>query len=275
MTNRPAFPGPAPATLDSGPFEVGADDASTPTPTRSPPTDIEETKLALDPASVPDFVLDADGSVPTWGEATHRFRARLRADSPHTPRFSPQWAETAWGKLLDADHDARQWAENTVLLTLTARSELPGTDQAIPPLRHLEGLMASDGAVRTALSQALSDADTWRRLSVFGVNESGHLHRHLGIYVSEAVDTHRFEPVVSSHVNNSPLAEPAAHGSGAVRIRSGVASDEPTGLVGYLGLNVPGLDTRDENPPGVLSEPPARMRGATVLEAGRQDAFSR
>ena len=241
--------------------------------------DCEPTKATADvslaghPNAIAEFARTKDGGVPTWGEATMRFRARLSAESPHTPRFSGKWARRAWGRLLSLDQDYRQWADCTVLLTLTGRTTYPDDGGFLPPCTHFARLTDSRQARRQALSRSLRDIDRWCRVTVVGADSNGYSHLHVGVYVSELVDRQRFEPVIRSHVDNSPIAEWDAHGAGAIQVEPEPSLEEPTGLVGYLGLNVPGLDTRGNREAGILSEPDHRVRGATVLEAGNRQAI--
>lgn len=193
--------------------------------------------------------------------------ARLSAKSPHTPRFSSDWSKRTWGRLLRVDKELRKEAESTVLITLTGRTAYPGGAGSIPPCVHFAGLKGSQEAVRKALSRSLR-AFGWNRVTVVGANKSGHLHQHVGLYIQQRIEAERLEPVVRAHVGNSPVARWEGHGAGTVEVNHTPSRDEPTGLVSYLGLNVPGLDTRGDNPHGVLTEPEHRLRGATVLEAG-------
>lgn len=232
---------------------------------------VPELRVAGSPDTIPEFVRTENGSVPTWGEAVDRFRRRLRAESPHTARFTPEWAQGRWARLLEADEQLRQGVETTVLITLTGRTTYPG-GESIPPCIHFDRLNASQGAIRQRLSRELCEYD-WSRVTVVGANQQGYLHLHIGLYVQDSIESHHLESVVTSHVDNCPLAEPQAHGAGAIQVNRSPSRDKPTGIIGYLGLNVPGLDTRGDRPPGVLSESEHRVRGATVLEAGGWQAI--
>jgi hypothetical protein len=90
--------------------------------------DTDEVLLAPAPSSLEgkEFILNKDLSVPVWSFAAERFRRRIQADSPHSPRFDHHWANRARGKLLGAEELMRQWAETTVLLTYTGEAYLRG-----------------------------------------------------------------------------------------------------------------------------------------------------
>lgn len=227
--------------------------------------------LARSAGDIRDFVLDEDGQVPDWGEATARFRARLSAESPHSPRFSPEWARRTWARLLELDEAFQSWAESTALLTFTGQTTFPG-GRPIPPCTHFELLTASRDARQASLSRTLNELDRWERIGVVGANESGYGHLHVGLYLSDQVSADRLRPVVDAHVNNCPVAGRKGHGSGAIEFKNDLTGQGETGLIGYLGVNLPGLDTRDERPAGVLSEGDHRVRCAAVLEAGGWNA---
>ena len=59
----------------------------------------------------------------------------------------------------EIDEDARSRADTTVLSTFTASPTWPETSTPIPPVLHLDQLLASRGAARTALSRALRGVD--------------------------------------------------------------------------------------------------------------------
>lgn len=101
-----------------------------------------------------------------------------------------------------------------------------------------------------------------------GAHQSGYCHQHIGVCVKQRIEAEQLESVVKAHVENSPVAEWKGHGAGTIEVRNTLAKDEPTGLTGYLGCNVPGLDTRGSNPHGVLTESEHRLGAASVLEAG-------
>lgn len=230
-----------------------------------------ELRIAGAPDTIPEFARTDDGSVPSWGEAVSRFRARLGAESPHTARFTPEWARGRWARLLEIDQQLRPDTQTTVLITLTGRTTYPGGDP-IPPCIHFDRLNASREAVSECLSRKLRGYD-WNRVTIVGVDRLGYLHLHIGLYVQQAIESHQLDPVMTTHNVNCSLAEPEAHGIGAIETNQSPSRDEPTGLVGYLGLNVPALDTRGDRNHGVLNEPEPRVRGATVLEAGEWRAI--
>lgn len=235
--------------------------------------DLGEIRIAGSPGDIAEFVQTSDGEVPTWDEATKRFCSRLRADSPHSPRFSREWARATWKRLLSLDEDFRSWAEYTAMITLTGQTEYPGNVGPIPPCTHLTRLFDSRRSRRQALSRSLSNIENWRRITVIGFDNQGYGHLHIALYLDEPVDPDELEPVCRAHVKNSPIAEWSGQGSDSRRVEQVSDPSDPTGLIGYLGLNIPGLDTRAQNKPGVLTEPIHRIRGSCILEAGGWQAL--
>jgi hypothetical protein len=182
--------------------------------------------------------------------------------------MSARWARQQQARLIATDRCAQEWAESTVLLTATASTAWPESDDLIPPVAHYErGLARSQDAREKALSRALSGSK-WRAVRVLGAGEDGFLHLHTGVYVDEKVDVDRFGGWIGAHVGNSPLATDGAHGSGTVRIESvDDDSDGVTGLEGYLCKNTLGLDTTGEKTHGLGSAPIHRRRAGSVLRA--------
>lgn len=215
------------------------------------------------------------GSDRTWAEAAEDFvsdttseteRSALTDFPEQSERFTPEWSARKWAEWLSREESYRQWSERTVLLTFTGRTTLPESSQPMLPLDHYEYVRGTRVARSRALSDALHDVDTWRSVTFVGVNQSGYLHEHTGVWVGEDVHRDRFEAVVGAHVNNTPesFATSEAHGSGAIRLKSG----DSRGLVAEMGTNVPGLDSRGRRGHGVLNEPVHQVLGATLLNEG-------
>lgn len=261
------------AVVSQGECSAISTDEAQSGPNTSDSADLERTanlRLAGSPDSIAEFALTQDGCVPTWGEAVARFRARLSAESSHAPRFSATWAQGRWARLLEMDRELREHVETTVLITLTGRTKYPDNGPFIPPCIHFDRLNDSRQAIRQRLSRLL-DGYEWNSASVVGVDHNGYCHRHIGIYVEETLGAEHFEPIIKTHLENCPIAGESAHGVGAISVDQSPSRDDTTGLTSYLGCNVPGLDTRQDRSPGVLTEPEHRVRGAVVLEAsGRQ-----
>jgi hypothetical protein len=100
-----------------------------------------------------------------------------------------------------------------------------------------------------------------------GSTETGHISPHVALYTSEPIAPARFEPWITSHVENCLLATTEAHGSGTVRIEQDPSSKSETGVIGYAMMNVPALDTREDRKHGLAGEPRHRALTAAVVEA--------
>lgn len=71
---------------------------------------------------------------------------------------------------------------------------------------------------RRAISRCPNDIDRWRRVTVVGIDKQDYSHLHLGLYLDEIVDEEQFESVCRAHIENSPIAEWNAHGTGTCQI---------------------------------------------------------
>jgi len=241
--------------------------------------------LLLSPDSVPEFVLEEDGAVPSWSRATFRFQQRLSAGSEHVARFTTPWARKTRGKLLSADSEARDWAQTTALLTFTGSPFLGDSREPMPPVSFLDAIRQPARARRRRLRRMLDEtAGRWLTIRVIGATEStGYPHSHVAVYADTRLSESDFEPVVQAHLDGCPVAQQSAHGHGTVVVEHEPRESKPTGVVNYLNQNVPGVkslyddgDARSsgQNPKGVVDESTARQRTATVLEATRTDAYS-
>jgi len=240
--------------------------------------------LSLSPDSVPEFVLEDDGAVPSWSRATFRFQQRLSAGSEHVARFTTPWARKTRGKLLSADEQAREWTQTTALLTFTGSPFLGDSREPMPPTAFLSALRQPARARRRRLRRMLDEtADRWLTIRVIGATEStGYPHSHVAVYADTRLSESDFEPVVQAHLDECPVAQQSAHGHGTVVVEH-EPNQSPTGVVNYLNQNVPGVkslyrdgdggSTRSESG-GILQESTARQRTATLLEATRTDAYS-
>jgi len=213
-----------------------------------------------------------DGSRESWGSAANEFVDSV-GDSDV---FGVDWARQQQAHLLALDHQEIELAESLVLLTATASTTYPSSSTSIPPVVHFEeGILSSMQACQKALSRALSGVD-WRAVRVYGVDDRGYLHRHTGVYVADdSVDVSTFDRWISAHTNNSSLAEPEAHGDGAVRVDHEVEVDDGRSWVaGYLMANTPGCDTRSGRDHGLQSAQNNVQRGAVVLDRVDEPAIS-
>lgn len=201
-----------------------------------------------------------DGSGETWGPAADR----LLADIDAGDTFGADWARQQQARLFAVERKCRAWAETTALLTATASTTWPQSGDLIPPVVHLKrGLLPSCQAREKALSRALS-GHQWRAVRTCGADQNGYLHRHVAVYIGAHVGASAFDGWRSAHTDNSPLADQAAHGSGAVEVRD--VEDDDRGLAAYIMRNTPGLDTRGERAHGLASAPTSQQRGAVVLD---------
>jgi hypothetical protein len=201
-----------------------------------------------------------------WSDAVNRLDKYL--DNHERPELGAEWAQQKQARLIATDRSAQEWAESTVLLTATASTTWPESDDLIPPITHYRhGIARTADARQKALSRALSGSK-WRAVRVLGASDNGYLHAHTGVYVDEKVDIDRFDGWIRTHVGNSPLATHEAHGSGTVRIESvDDDSDDVTGLEGYISVNTLGLDTTGQRTHGLESGPIHRKRAGGVLRA--------
>lgn len=201
-----------------------------------------------------------DGSGESWGSAT----ANYLDDVDDSDTFGADWARQQQARLFAVDRKCREWAHTTVLLTATASTSWPQSDDPIPPVVHLRrGILASRDARQRALSRALR-GHKWRAMRTYGADDNGYLHRHTAVYVGADVGASAFDAWRSAHTAGSPLADEAAHRSGAIEVRD--VEDGDRGLVAYVMANTPALDTRGDRGHGLASAPTPQQRGAVVLD---------
>jgi len=137
-----------------------------------------------------------------------------RGSDPH--RFDPDYSAKQYAKLKDLERGiSEDYGKrlHTAMLTLTASSTPQG--EPLPPVDHLDGLLASWDAVRRALDRSL-DSQRYERLAILephpGEGENnGYLHVHVAVFVDGVVQRSDFAPVIEAHVRNCELAEAEAH----------------------------------------------------------------
>lgn len=236
-------------------------------------SDTADVRLAPGPEGLPEFVLNRDGSVPTWERASERFLQRLQADSPHDARFTGPWATRTRARLLRADERMREWCRATVLLTFTGSPFLTDDGPPMAPTAFMQGLTATLSARRRALRDVLEQAGgRWLTIRVVGAHRSGYPHEHVLVGTETRLSDHDFEPVIGAH-RDGPVAGDGAHGVGAVCVESDPRTEDVTGGTKYVAPDVPGVrsvleaDGSDRTPNGVVGESTHRVRTATVLEA--------
>lgn len=168
----------------------------------------------------------------TWNGAIRQYRHYLRDRDSVSTVFKNEYGETVTGSdphRFDPDYSAKQYAKlkdlergvqarygkrlHTAMLTFTASGETE--DGPLPPVDHLDGLLASWEAIRRALDRAL-DSRRYARLAILephpgeGAN-NGYLHIHLAVFVDGVVTADDFAPVIRAHLRNCDLAEEDAH----------------------------------------------------------------
>jgi len=165
----------------------------------------------------------------SWDLATNRWRSYIHdkedvqsvfensetgetgTDSkPH--RFHPAYADKQYAKLKDLERgisEAYGKRLHTAMLTFTA-SSTDDSDNPLPPVDHLDGLLESWDAIRRSLDRVF-DENRYERLAILEPHKSGYIHVHMAVFVDGKVTSTDFEPVIESHVNNCDLAGWTAH----------------------------------------------------------------
>jgi hypothetical protein len=135
---------------------------------------------------------------------------RIQGSKPH--RFCAEYADKQYAKLKDLERgisEAYGKRLHTAMLTFTA-SSTDDSDNPLPPVDHLDGLLESWDAIRRSLDRAL-DGTRYERLAILEPHKSGYIHVHMAVFVDGKVTSTQFEPVIESHVNNCDLAGWTAH----------------------------------------------------------------
>lgn len=242
--------------------------------------DTDDVPLAPAARDIPESILNNDGSVPTWSFGAERYRCKMREGSPHCPRFSHHWANRTRAKLLRADECMRRWVETTTLLTYTGEPYFPDTSSPIPPVSFTTALTASRPSRRKAMRTLFDRIDgRWISTRVIGSHKSGYPHEHVFVGTESHVSNDDFEPVVTAHRNESPIAGEGEHGIGAIRVKQSPNKEDMTGGIQYIATNVPGvtavLDAEElgQTSNGVLDEDEHMIRTSALLEATGTQAF--
>lgn len=197
----------------------------------------------------------------SWAVATTEFVE----DIDDSDSFGAKVARQRQARLLAVERKSLDWAKSGTLLTATASTTWP-SGGSIPPLIHLkQGILRSMQARQRALSRAL-DGHQWRAIRVYGVDQVGYLHLHMGVYIGDKIDCSILDGWKSAHTSNAPLAGDDAHGDGAIRVDNSISNESPTWLESYLSKNGLGTDTTGDGEHGISSAPTAVQRGAVVLD---------
>jgi hypothetical protein len=228
---------------------------------------------------VPDRLRSGE-EIPTWDRATRRFRSfvgYLEQEDIDTYRaldfetFTSGWAEAAWSELYRVDEAACSWADATVLLRFSGSYWLDQDSETfLPPVTYFARLQASKEARQKALSRTLADVDRWRSIRVIGgTGYNGYPRVFLGLYLSDPVQPDAFSQVLTSHVQNCPIAETEAHDTEEV-VSIGGAPQHKSQLIHSLGQQVPALASRKAIP----TEEWDRQKVATLLHGGGWRPYS-
>lgn len=135
---------------------------------------------------------------------------RVQGSKPH--RFHPEYSDKQYAKLKDLERgisEAYGKRLHTAMLTFTA-SSTDHSENPLPPVDHLDGLLDSWDAIRRALDRAL-DGRRYERLAILEPHKSGYIHIHMAVFVDGPVSSKTFAPVIESHVENCDLAGWSAH----------------------------------------------------------------
>jgi hypothetical protein len=180
-------------------------------------------------------------------------------------RFTSSWSKLRWSALGDRE-DFADWCGQTALLTLSGRTTVePGSSRTFDYIPHAEAVLSTREPVAKALEDALDVR--YEAIDVVGAYRTGHVHRHVGVFLGDEVPREVFAPVLDEHVAGCSLADAEYYSveSGAITF-----GDDVSDLVSELGNNVPGMSFRsyDEKGHGVVdgNECPCHRVGACILD---------
>lgn len=176
----------------------------------------------------------------TWRAATDRFEEYLsekggtdmvfedpegnlaKGSDPH--RFAEEYGDKQYAKLKDLERAVqRKYGKmlHTAMLTISASATPQG--EFLPPVDHLDELLASWDAVRRALDRVLGDR-RYARLAILEPHpgdgdNNGYLHIHIAVFMEGFVSASEFEPVYDAHVRNCDFAGKKAHTADNIDVR--------------------------------------------------------
>jgi hypothetical protein len=108
------------------------------------------------------------------------------------------------------------------MLTLTGSSRPDGGDP-LPPVDHLDELLASWESVSRDLRRTLDDYRS-ARLAILephpgdGPN-NGYFHIHIAVFTAGQITAGEFQSVLDKHVKHCDIAEPAQHTTDEIQVR--------------------------------------------------------
>lgn len=179
--------------------------------------------------------------------------------------FTPSWSKLRWSALGDREDDYESWCQQTAMLTLSGRTTVePGSCRTLDYVPHVQEVLGTRKAVTDALEDVLDLR--YEAIDVVGAYQTGHLHRHVGVFLGDEVSPDDFAPVLDEHVAGCSLADAEYYSvEDAVTI-----GDDVSGLVSELGNNVPGMSFRsyDQKGHGLIdqNECPCHRVGACILD---------
>ena len=153
-----------------------------------------------------DAVRDNRGTWATFEDADGNQTASQLTDRFHPDKFDQRYAKLH--DLVDGLED-EYTTVTTVMLSLTASSTTED-GYARAPADHFMDVLASNGAVTTALDRVLEDR-RFERIVLPEQHESGYTHLHWAVMVEGRVEVEDFAPVIGAHVRNCPTAEWDGH----------------------------------------------------------------
>ena len=218
--------------------------------------------------------LRIEGRIPSWREATRKFRSlvnHLENNENEAYRaldyetYTSRWASAAWSELYRIDQKASEWAHSTVMITFSGSYWLDKDSETfLPPVTYLKRLQSSKQARQKALSRVLDDVEAWQSIrTIGGEGYNGYPRIFLGLYLSDAVEKGAFEPVLESHVSNSPIAEADAHDPQRV-VTIDHSPEHKSRLIHGLGQSLPSLSSKD----AITTESWEKQKIATTLHGG-------
>lgn len=220
--------------------------------------------------------LKHEDNIPSWDTTTRFVDSVVRRFEKESAAhrilnfdcFTSSWAGAQWRDLYAIDRKACDWAEQTILLTLTGSYYFDEDgEHFMPPITYFTRLQESAPARQQMLSRVLADVPQWQSIRVVGHQPARECPAYpvifLGLYLSSPIETEELTPVLRTHVENCRIADWESH------LPRNTVSAEPSPthkskLVHGLGKRAPGLKSKE----GITAEPWSRRAVATILYGG-------
>lgn len=217
-----------------------------------------------------------EGSITSWDTATRYMDEIVRyfEEIPNAHRildfdcFTSAWAGAQWRDLYTIDRKACQWAEQTVLITITGSYYLDADGEIpMPPITYFTRLQESAPARQQMLSRVLDDVAQWRSIRVIGHQPTRECPAYpvmfLGLYLSSPVEREDLRSILKTHTDNCRIADWESHQpKHAISLK--FDPSHKSELVRGLGKRIPGLKSNE----GITREGWSRRAVATVLHTG-------